>query len=300
MFDVCVIGPVTWDTIESQGCELTTRMPGGVVIYAGLVYRRLGLKTAVITKAARADAVEITRALRLSGVSTVCLPSERTAVFNNSYSGGSLGERTQRIVSLADPFHADDLGKIDARVFHLGPLVDRDMNAEFVAAVRERGRQVSLDVQGLLRCSLDGDVRLKAWNHSVDLGCIDVLKANWDEARSLARCTEPDEVARQIASLGPREVIVTRAESGALIVVKNILYRIPAVQPARVRDPTGCGDTFLAAYTTRRLQAIDVSSAGRYAACLAAVSAQQYGPWSGSYDELNAALARETSTRRNR
>jgi sugar/nucleoside kinase (ribokinase family) len=292
-FDVCVIGPVTWDMIEAADGEPPQRMPGGVVTYAGLVYRRLGLKTAVITKAARADAADITRALRRSGVSTVCLPSERTAVFHNSYTGRLLGKRKQRVASLADPFRSDDLGHIDARVFHLGPLMESDMDADFVSAVRSRGGQVTLDVQGMLRCLVDGDVQSKNWDECVDLAGIDVIKANWDEAQRLAGCTEADSVARRIASLGPREVIVTRRDQGALIVVENILYRIVAMRPSPIRDPTGCGDTFLAGYTTRRLQCVDVAGAGRFAAALAAVCSQHYGPWSGSRQEVDAALARE-------
>ena len=291
-FDVCVIGPVTWDIIETESGSPPVRIPGGVVMYAGLVYGRLGLKTAVITKAALADAKHITRTLRRSGVWTRCLPSQRTTVFHNRYTGRALNNRYQRVASLADPFQPEDLEQIDARVFHLGPLLDRDMDTSFLSAVLSRGERVNLDVQGLLRRAVDGDVQLKGWDNRIDLSSVDALKANWDEAQRLAGGSEAVSVARRVASLGPREVILTRGDMGALIVVENILYRIPAVRPALLRDVTGCGDTFFAGYTTRRLQSVDVISAGRFGSALAAVSAQEHGPWSGLTHDVDAALAR--------
>ena len=276
-FDVCVIGPITWDIIETDSRHLATKVPGGVVTYAALTYRRLGLRTAVITRAARSDRAQITETLHRNGVCTRCLPSECTTVFYNRYTGGSLSKREQRIASLADPFRPEDLGEIDAHLYHLGPLIDCDMDATFIAAVCRRAGRVNLDVQGLLRSAVGGNVQLKKWDEHIDFSSIHALKANFEEAQRLTGCSEAVAVARRLASLGAREVVVTRGELGALIVVENILYRIPAIRPAALRDPTGCGDTFFAGYITRRLQTVDVESAGRFAAALAAANAEGYG-----------------------
>ncbi len=43
-------------------------MPGGVVYYAGIAFRSLGLETVIITKAAKGDADEILGKLREIGV----------------------------------------------------------------------------------------------------------------------------------------------------------------------------------------------------------------------------------------
>ena len=47
MFDVCLIGHVVRDLNSIGGAELPPR-PGGAAYYSTMVYRRLGLRTAVL------------------------------------------------------------------------------------------------------------------------------------------------------------------------------------------------------------------------------------------------------------
>jgi sugar/nucleoside kinase (ribokinase family) len=79
---------------------------------------------------------------------------------------------------------------------------------------------------------------------------VDGFIANEAEMKLLAGLDDPVEAAKNVATLGPKFVIVTLASEGAVLVTQHPVlrhqtYRVPAYPcgPA-VRDPTGAGDSF--------------------------------------------------------
>jgi len=88
-----------------------------------------------------------------------------------------------------------------------------------------------------------------------------VVQMNQPEAealagRTLADASECMTFARQLLQLGPRAVVITRAERGAVGAERPpegaghstfTAYHVPAVLPERIVDTVGCGDVFLAA-----------------------------------------------------
>ena len=290
MYDVCIIGHVTRDISVFNG-RPGSQMPGGVVNYAGIALQSLGLKTAVITKAAKVDADEILGQLRKIGAKVYCLDSRATTVFENNYSGNGLEFRKQKVRSIANAFDPRGLPPVWAKTIHLGPLTNGEMSAGFVKAVFERGGRVFLDVQGFLREIENGKVRLIDWPEKREvLAHVHVLKANLPEAQFLSGEKEPERAARKLAELGPEEVILTRGSNGSLILAGERLYDISAYPPRVVADPTGCGDTYSAGYIFRRLQSDDIGAAGRFAAALAALKLERHGPFTGNAQEVQARL----------
>ena len=219
-------------------------------------------------------------------------------MFENTYAGDSLNCREQAVTSLAAPFTCDDLADIQAKVFHLGPLVDRDMPTAFLDAVRRRGGWVSLDVQGFMRTAVNGRIRAREWGEKrAGLACVDMVKADLEEARLLSGEPDPAEAARRIAELGPKEVIVTLGSGGSLILDGDRLHRIPAFRPRQCADATGCGDSYIAGYIFYRLKSDDIVAAGRFAAALAALKLECFGPFRGSECDVYAVLAEAESAR---
>jgi sugar/nucleoside kinase (ribokinase family) len=73
---------------------------------------------------------------------------------------------------------------------------------------------------------------------------VDIVTINESEARQFCGTHNILTAARQILALGPRAVVIKRAEYGALLITTNRLFWTPAYPLAEVRDPTGAGDAF--------------------------------------------------------
>jgi len=73
---------------------------------------------------------------------------------------------------------------------------------------------------------------------------VDIVTINEAEARQLCGTHSVLKAAREILRLGPRAVVIKRAEYGALLVTGDRLFWTPAYPLEEVRDPTGAGDAF--------------------------------------------------------
>ena len=75
-----------------------------------------------------------------------------------------------------------------------------------------------------------------------------------------------------------------------MILARENLYRIPAFPARRSVDATGCGDSYFAGYLFHRLRSDDIEAAGRFAAALAALELQRYGPFHGTEHDIHEIL----------
>jgi sugar/nucleoside kinase (ribokinase family) len=73
---------------------------------------------------------------------------------------------------------------------------------------------------------------------------VDIVAVNEAEARQFCGTHNVLKAARQILTLGPRAVVIKRAEYGALLVTADRIFWSPAYPLDEVRDPTGAGDAF--------------------------------------------------------
>jgi sugar/nucleoside kinase (ribokinase family) len=76
------------------------------------------------------------------------------------------------------------------------------------------------------------------------IGRVDVVSINEAEVRQLAGSHSVFRAAKQVLDLGPRAVVVKRAEYGALLLTRDRAFWAPAYPLEEVRDPTGAGDAF--------------------------------------------------------
>ena len=289
-FDVCAVGHVTRDVIRIG--ERVERQPGGAAYYLALTLCRLGRQVAVLTKLAPQDEPELLEELRGEGAAVIALPSPRTTVLENRYDSGDLGPRAQLASAVASPFESPDLGALRADVFHLGPLTNHDMDVGFVEAAAARG-EVALDAQGLVREVEDGAIVRRPFGQTEEiLSHVTTLKVDASEALLLSGERDVGLAARRLAELGPREVLVTLGSDGALVFGEGRLDHVPAVPVAEPVDPTGCGDTFMAAYLHRRLAGDDPVTASVFATAVAALALQCSGPFLGTSEDAEQLLAR--------
>ncbi|TCK04618.1 PfkB family carbohydrate kinase [Phorcysia thermohydrogeniphila] len=76
---------------------------------------------------------------------------------------------------------------------------------------------------------------------------------------------------------GPRLVCVSMGARGSVIIFNDRVYRVPAVKPAKLVDPTGAGDSHRAAFLVALLKGYDVPTAGKIASVVASFTIEAEG-----------------------
>lgn len=217
--------------------------------------------------------------------------SSGTTTFELTYTDENLETRNQFLKAAADPFEVKDIEKIQAHIFHLGPLTTADMSPDFIEAVAARGL-VGLDVQGFVRIVHDGRVQLGDWpDKDRVLPLVDYLKADLTEAGVLTGETDMTRAARALLRMGAREVLITDGQKGSLVAAEGVSAHIPAFSPTCLVDATGCGDTYIAAYLVHRLHDDNLEAAGLFAAAAASLKISEHGPLKKSRTDVEKLAA---------
>ncbi len=73
---------------------------------------------------------------------------------------------------------------------------------------------------------------------------VDVFFSNDQEAMRLTGAPNALQAAEALGALGPAVIVIKKGEHGALMKVGSKFFVFPAYPLARIKDPTGAGDTF--------------------------------------------------------
>ncbi|MDD4534956.1 MAG: carbohydrate kinase family protein, partial [Prevotella sp.] len=106
------------------------------------------------------------------------------------------------------------------------------------------------------------------------------------EMRVITNSDDPRTVARQLADLGVREVVITFGDYGSLIYADNRFFEIPAYTPKKVVDATGCGDTYSTGYLYCRLQGMGYEESGKFAAAMCTLKLEHSGPFDNNISDI--------------
>lgn len=174
---------------------------------------------------------------------------------------------------------ASDLATIafaGADALHIGgflllPALDAAALAERLAAARDRGLRVVLDV------TVPGDAPFSLDDVAPVLPHLDWFVANEDEARVLTGEREPERQAEAFAGAGARAVAVTLGERGAFVLLADGgRFSVPA--PAvEVVEPSGAGDAFVAGLIASLLDGLDPRTSVERACALGASACTALG-----------------------
>jgi sugar/nucleoside kinase (ribokinase family) len=283
-----VIGHVARDINTIGGMEYEPR-PGGAAYYSTMVYTQLGLQAAVLTKVAARDEAMLLQELRAAGATVFNRHTTTTTTFRNIYPEGNADARLQRVDSRADRLLVADLPPIRAQIWQIGPLTDQDVDPAIIAHCAGAGGAVGMDVQGLTRRIVAGEVRASDPLGGADqLRHVQVLKADEEEILTYSGCSTVDEAIARVRQAGVREVLITRGSRGSIVFSDGDPLEIDAVPPRRLADATGCGDTYLAAYMTRRMTGADRAECARFASVAASLNIETFGAFRGSAESIAA------------
>jgi sugar/nucleoside kinase (ribokinase family) len=280
--DICCIGHITLDKVVTP--ETTVYMPGGTAYYFSHAVAALDLNYLLVTAMAdgEQDAIKI---LQERGVDVKRLPSKHTVFFENRYSK-NCDRRTQKVLQEADAFQPEQLSSFQAKIFHAGPLLAGDIAADTLKTLSGKGR-LSLDVQGLLRKVEMGNVVAVDWDAKKEvLPFVHYLKASEEEMKVLTGQDDVYSGLEKLSAWGVKEAIVTLGGRGSIVYAGEKFYCIPAFEPARIEDATGCGDTYMAGYLYQRVKGADVRQAGEFAAAMATVKIAASGPFKGTREDV--------------
>lgn len=287
MYDVCTIGHITLDKVVTS--QSVKYMPGGTSFYFSKAIQNASIDYALVTALATTE-LGVVAELRKSGVEVYALPSEHSVYFENIYSQNQ-NHREQNVLQKAASFDVSVMPDIDAKIYHLGPLLSDDISLGLLKLLAAKGT-VSLDIQGYLRYVKDKKVLYKDWADKKEaLPYVGILKANEFEMEVLTGKRKVQEGAQYLADMGVKEVIITLGSHGSVIYTNNQFYKIPAFKPTEVVDATGCGDTYMAGYLFKKIQGAGVEEAGEFGAAMATINIEASGPFSGDFGKVEKVLS---------
>jgi len=291
MVDICCIGHITLDKVVTA--HSVTHMPGGTSFYFSNAIKNFDVSFALITAVGEPERYIINQ-LREQGIDIKSVTTQKTVYFENIYSENQ-NHRTQRVLQEADPFDLDSVTDIEAKIYHLGPLLTADIPTELIQCLSQKGI-VSLDVQGYLRRVNQQKVYYTSWQDKEKaLPHIHILKANEFELEALTGTTDIEKGIKILADYGVSEIVITLGSMGSILYKDEIFYQIPAYTPYEITDATGCGDTYMAGYLYKKTKGCTLIEAGNFAAAMSTLKIQTSEPFRGQASEVMQVLQKNQS-----
>jgi len=278
MYDICTIGHITLDKVVTT--QSVKFMPGGTSFYFSKALQNFDLNYILVT-ALGSEENYIVENLREANIEVHALLSEFTVHFENIYSQNQ-DHREQNVLHTAASFDVAQMPDLEAKIFHLGPLLSDDISLALVKHLASKG-EVSLDIQGYLRYVKDKKVYYRDWADKKEaLSHITYLKANEFEMQAVTGTTNVQDGAKYLADLGVKEVLITLGSKGSVVYADGHFHEIPAYKPTAIVDATGCGDTYMAGYLLQKVRGLSIQEAGEFGAAMATLKIASSGPFSGS------------------
>ena len=284
-FDVVMIGHLAKDrnVVDGQG-EIAS---GGAVYFGSVALRRLGMRVAIVTRLHPDDFPRLNE-LKREGVAVFATPAAETSGIENIYNSADMERRICKPLGFAGPFRPEEMPDVSAKVYMIAPIIAGEVGLPLLKQWAARG-PVGLDAQGFVRVRDNGNLVFRPWPDMQEgLAHVTYLKVDRAEAELLTGQTDLQMAARQLATYGPREIVVTQS-SGVTVYAGGNIYQSPFT-PRSLAGRTGRGDTCFSTYIGKRLNALP-AEACQWAAAVTTLKQEQPGPWRGSLADVEAWLA---------
>jgi len=249
--------------------EFGEKIAYGGGTYTGITANELGWDTTILTKG-NEQLSEWLIELEDLGIRVIMQPDDSITSFYNDYTSGI---RVQKLVSKTGKIIFDLEEKFD--VIHIAPLF-HEVDLALVKKAKNKCKLLSLDVQGLVREEKNGIVEgvfledRKEWFNEVD-----ILKVGEEEIKYVSEKETPEEICKDLKSLGPKIVTLTFGKKGSVVFGKKF-YNIPTIAVKEV-DPTGAGDVYATAFVIKYFETKDERDAGFFAAAASSFVVEDFG-----------------------
>lgn len=277
-----VLGPATEDIIIKNGMKESK--VGGATFFQAFVYEALNIDYLAIVNLSNLDIIDKFPDKN----KVIALLKEDTHFFINEYPNeDNLDLRVQlsnfaNIPILVDELKPilDKIDKIDA--FVINPLNQYDFPRETMDYLKNFKVPIYLSIQGFLRKKdyLKNDDGyngiLLDKNSNIQAIVNDTSGIFLDENEFHIMFEDND-----FSSCNVGEIIVTNGSKGSRIIsnINDNEIIIEPVEQKYIVDSTGCGDTYMAAYISKKLEAKSSLEAGNFASLIASEKLSSDGPY---------------------
>jgi sugar/nucleoside kinase (ribokinase family) len=285
-FDIAFIGHYTQDTIVTKAG--TRIVNGGAYFYGASAARRMGLKTAAVTRLAREDFSSFAP-LAADGAMVRAIPAEHSTCLKLEYPTDNPDDRILSVTTVASPFEPGDVADIKAGVWDVGASIRGEVSLEVLKAIKATGARIGLDAQGFVRIIRDGTLAYdRVWpEKAAVLSLVDVFKADVVEAEILTGSSDLRVAAEALLKYGDMELVLTHG--AGVVVWAGGVFHEAAFTPKSLVGRSGRGDTCLASYLAARIS-MEPKEATRWAAALTSLKMEAVGPFSGTNADVEKAL----------
>ena len=239
--------------------------PGGGVFWSTRALAHLGADAVVSASCSAEDRPALLPPLEAFGLPVTWIESSTTTAYSFHYEGD---RRIMWQDAVGDPWTPANAvaAAADANWINVCALTRTDFPSDTLAALAADGRQLLVDLQGLVRTATVGPLHTDEHIGDV-LHHVEVLKLNDEEAETLVGSAEP----LALQGLVP-EVLLTLGSRGAWVITPERAEHVPAVPVEGEVDPTGAGDTYSVTYLVQRVEGAEPIEAARVAAATVSAS----------------------------
>ncbi|MBN2103397.1 hypothetical protein JW835_05075 [bacterium] len=261
-----ILGSATLDENIIDGKRF--RKIGGVPVYAGFTFKKLGYPPSIISNIAETE-LNIRQFFKKQEIPVRSGLTDKTTTFINEY---NRDQRTQQMPCCAMPVRPEQITGSWKNIthLHLGPLHPDDL-APDIYLLDPGSRLVTLDIQGLTRSIKQNQVIQEvspAIKDALNQACI--IKADDSELNLTCQYLNLS-IRKLIKQYQVNEIVETLADAGGKIHTIEKSMTFSAHPKKQIKDTTGAGDVFFAAYLFSRIYKKEpISSACRFAAMIAA------------------------------
>jgi sugar/nucleoside kinase (ribokinase family) len=283
-YDITFMGHMTFDEVVPYNGDNIVGC-GGIMLLSSSVSVRLGKKTAVIVKMAEKDR-HILKELQELGADTYVIPSNNTTYVKLIYPTADTSKREFVIDKSAGTIKAQEVPDVKSEYLHLAGLADIEYDLELMKDLREKYKNLSIDIQGIVRhvnnvthkISFEDDDRKKEI-----ASLMDGIKMDNLEAKILTGMDDTEKAAIIFEKWGCRETMVTDPK-GVLLRSHGKTYYEKFSNKSSI-GRTGRGDTTFAAYLSYRMD-YNIADSLKYAAALVSIKMETPGPFAGTNKDV--------------
>ena len=265
-----VIGPVTHDLVVVEDVE--SHKVGGATYFQTFVFEKFYSDyLAIVNCSDEGLANEFPSTDKVK-----VILKDDTHFFINNYPFKDNRDVRKQLSNFARiPILKSDLEDIlpsEIDGFVLNPLNRFDFPLETIEYLKDFNVPIFMSLQGFLR--VHGDKVNE--NYTIKLANFDDLTAILSGVNTIFL----DEAEKNIigGDYDVDEMVITNGSHGSRIVGDGEI-RIDAVECECVVDTTGCGDTYMAAYITQRMQSKSLRQSGDFASFIASEKLKKSGPY---------------------